>query len=132
LFSGFGYSFSNLKHHLLTGLKKLMKNNSALYILRDRIRKGLQLYSGKCLDSIINKEDYFEMFKSGISWLIDDSLFYRVSVQQSQAGNIKTKPINGVMHIFLPKNGNLLLRIIDSKIWKQQKRLTQLARWKAA
>lgn len=132
IFSGFGFDFPHLKEILSVNLNKIMKSNSALYILRDRIRKGLQLHAGKITGSTLSTGNYFEMFQPGIFWIIDDSLFYRVSVHQTLLGNIKTKPINGAVIIFLPKNGNLILRVITSNTWKQQKRLSQLARWKAA
>jgi len=132
IFSGYGYEFSGLGRTIWTNLTKLMKSNSALYILRDRIRKGLQLYTSKISESNFNSGNYFELFCSGTTWIVDDTLFYRVTVHQTLLGNIKTKPINGVIIIFLPKNGNLILRIISSNVWKQQKRLSQLARWKAA
>jgi pre-mRNA-processing factor 8 len=80
----------------------------------------------------LDLENISDIFQVGITWLIDDSLFYRVSIHQTLLGNIKTKPMKGVLIIFIPKNGNLILKTIDSNIWKQQKRLSQLARWKAA
>lgn len=132
IFSGFGFVFPHLKEIMSLNLNKIMKSNSALYILRDRIRKGLQLHTGRISGLTLSIGNYFEIFQSGIFWIIDDSLFYRVSVHQTLLGNIKTKPINGAVIIFLPKNGNLILRIISSNTWKQQKRLSQLARWKAA
>ena len=132
LFSGFGFGFPRLKEVLNSEFTKIMRGNSALYILRDRIRKSLQLYTKKIPEINLSLDNFSDIFKIGISWLIDDSLFYRVSVHQTLLGNIKTKPINGVITIFIPKNGNLILRIINSNIWKQQKRLSQLARWKAS
>jgi len=132
IFSGFGYGFPKLKDTIWVELTKIIKTNSALYILRDRIRKGLQLYAEKTPDSYLSIENYFEIFHSESNWIIDDSLFYRVSVHQTILGNIKTKPINGAIIIFIPGNGNLILKVINSDIWKQQKRLSQLARWKAA
>ena len=132
IFSGYGFEIFGLGQKIWTDLTKLMKSNSALYILRDRIRKGLQLYTSRFSESNLNSGNYFELFQSGNIWIIDDTLFYRVTVHQTLIGNVKTKPINGVIIIFLPKNGNLILRIISSEIWKQQKRLSQLARWRAA
>ena len=132
IFSGYGFEFLNLREILRVNLIKIMKSNPALYILRDRIRKGLQLYTNKFSESTLNTESYFELFNSNTCWLVDDSLFYRISVHQTLLGNIKTKPINGALIIFLPKNGNLILRTINSKTWKQHKKLSQLARWKAA
>lgn len=132
LFSGYGYGFPKLKELLNSECAKIVRGNSALYILRDRIRKSLQLYTKKIPDTSLDLENISDIFQVGITWLIDDSLFYRVSVHQTLLGNIKTKPIKGVLIIFIPKNGNLILKTIDSNIWKQQKRLSQLARWKAA
>jgi len=132
LFSGYGYGFPKFKELLNSECAKIIRGNSALYILRDRIRKSLQLYTKKGPEMSLDLENISDIFQVGITWLIDDSLFYRVSVHQTLLGNIKTKPIKGVLIIFIPKNGNLILKTNDSNIWKQQKRLSQLARWKAA
>ena len=47
LHSAFGNWFPGSKPLLQQALNKIMKLNHALYVLRERIRKGLQLYSSE-------------------------------------------------------------------------------------
>ena len=41
LHSGYGNWFPNSKNLILQAMNKIMKANPALYVLRERIRKGL-------------------------------------------------------------------------------------------
>jgi pre-mRNA-processing factor 8 len=43
--SAFGNWFPGIRTLILQAMNKIMKANPALYVLRERIRKGLQLYS---------------------------------------------------------------------------------------
>jgi pre-mRNA-processing factor 8 len=43
--SAFGNWFPGIKALSLQAINKIMKANPAIYVLRERIRKGLQLYS---------------------------------------------------------------------------------------
>jgi pre-mRNA-processing factor 8 len=43
--SAFGNYFPGIKTLILQAVNKIMKANPAIYVLRERIRKGLQLYS---------------------------------------------------------------------------------------
>ena len=45
LFSAFGNWFPGIKPLIQQAMTKIMKANPALYVLRERVRKGLQLYS---------------------------------------------------------------------------------------
>ena len=47
LFSAFGNWFPGVKPLLHQAMQKIFKANPALYVLRERIRKGLQLYSSE-------------------------------------------------------------------------------------
>ena len=45
LHSGFGNFFPGLKPLVTQAMAKIMKANPALFVMRERVRKGLQLYS---------------------------------------------------------------------------------------
>jgi pre-mRNA-processing factor 8 len=47
VFSAFGTWFPGSKNLLKEVMQKILKSNPALNILRDRVRKGLQLYSSE-------------------------------------------------------------------------------------
>ncbi|KAF4702648.1 pre-mRNA-splicing factor 8, partial [Perkinsus olseni] len=111
---------------------KIMKSNPALYVLRERIRKGLQLYSSEPTEPYLNSQNYTELFSSQIIWFVDDTNVYRVTIHKTFEGNLTTKPVNGAIFIFNPRTGQLFLKIIHTSVWAGQKRLSQLAKWKTA
>ena len=86
-------------------MNKITKANPALYVLRERIRKGLQLYSSEPTEPYLNSTNYVELFSNQIVWFVDDTNVYRVIVHKTNEGNLTTKPINGAIFIFNPKNG---------------------------
>ena len=49
LHSAFGNWFPGCKPLIQQAMAKIMKANPALYVLRERIRKGLQLYSSEVI-----------------------------------------------------------------------------------
>jgi pre-mRNA-processing factor 8 len=109
-----------------------MKANPALYVLRERIRKGLQLYASESNQEFLNSQNYSELFSNQIQYFIDDTNVYRVTIHKTFEGNLTTKPINGAIFIFNPRTGQLFLKIIHTSVWAGQKRLGQLAKWKTA
>lgn len=54
VWSAYGNWFGNLKPLVQQAMNKIMKANPALYVLRDRIRKGLQLYSSEPVEPYLN------------------------------------------------------------------------------
>jgi pre-mRNA-processing factor 8 len=132
LMSAFGNWFPNVKNLLLQAMNKIMKANPALYVLRERIRKGLQLYSSEPTEPYLNTQNYAELFSQQIIWFVDDTNVYRVTIHKTFEGNLTTKPINGAIFIFNPRTGQLFLKIIHTSVWAGQKRLGQLAKWKTA
>ncbi|EDO00734.1 conserved hypothetical protein [Sclerotinia sclerotiorum 1980 UF-70] len=110
LYSAYGQYFPGLKQLIQQAMAKIMKANPALYVLRERIRKGLQLFSFSLMTQ----------------------MFYRVTIHKTFEGNLTTKPINGAIFIFNPRTGQLFLKIIHTSVWAGQKRLGQLAKWKTA
>lgn len=132
LYSGFGNWFPGIKPLMQKAMNKIIKANPALYVLRERIRKGLQLYSSEPTEPYLNSQNYGELFSSQTIWFVDDTNVYRVTIHKTFEGNLTTKPVNGAIFIFNPRTGQLFLKIIHTSVWAGQKRLSQLAKWKTA
>ncbi|CAF9937322.1 MAG: pre-mRNA-splicing factor 8 [Alectoria fallacina] len=132
LYSAYGQYFPGLKTLVQQAMAKIMKANPALYVLRERIRKGLQLYASESNQEFLNSQNYSELFSNQIQLFIDDTNVYRVTIHKTFEGNLTTKPINGAIFIFNPRTGQLFLKIIHTSVWAGQKRLGQLAKWKTA
>ncbi|PGH07368.1 pre-mRNA-processing-splicing factor 8 [Polytolypa hystricis UAMH7299] len=132
LYSAYGQYFPGLKALIQQAMAKVMKANPALYVLRERIRKGLQLYASESNQEFLNSQNYSELFSNNIQLFIDDTNVYRVTIHKTFEGNLTTKPINGAIIIFNPRTGQLFLKIIHTSVWAGQKRLGQLAKWKTA
>lgn len=60
--SGFGNWFPGCKPLIQRAMIKIMKANPALYVLRERIRKGLQLYSSEPTEPYLSSQNYGELF----------------------------------------------------------------------
>jgi pre-mRNA-processing factor 8 len=132
LHSAYGNWFTGVKPLVQQATAKIMKANPALYVLRERIRKGLQLYSSEPTEPYLSSQNYGELFSNQIIWFVDDTNVYRVTIHKTFEGNLTTKPINGAIFIFNPRTGQLFLKIIHTSVWAGQKRLGQLAKWKTA
>jgi pre-mRNA-processing factor 8 len=132
LYGGYGVYYPGMKPLLQQAMAKIMKANPALYVLRERIRKGLQLYSSEPTEPYLNSSNYSELFSNQIIWFVDDTNVYRVTIHKTFEGNLTTKPINGCILILAPRTGQLFLKIIHTSVWAGQKRLGQLAKWKTA
>ncbi|KAF0912415.1 hypothetical protein E2562_014059 [Oryza meyeriana var. granulata] len=132
LHSAFGNWFPGSKALLQQAMNKIMKSNPALYVLRERIWKGLQLYSSEPTEPCLSSQNYGEIFSNQIIWFVDDTNVYRVTIHKTFEGNLTTKPINGAIFIFNPRTGQLFLKVIHTSVWAGQKRLGQLAKWKTA
>ncbi|XP_013405996.1 pre-mRNA-processing-splicing factor 8 isoform X1 [Lingula anatina] len=132
LHSAFGNWFPGCKPLIQQAMAKIMKANPALYVLRERIRKALQLYSSEPTEPYLSSQNYGELFSNQIIWFVDDTNVYRVTIHKTFEGNLTTKPINGAIFIFNPRTGQLFLKIIHTSVWAGQKRLGQLAKWKTA
>ncbi|CAI6085531.1 unnamed protein product [Clonostachys chloroleuca] len=132
LHSAYGMYFPGLKELVQQAMAKIMKANPALYVLRERIRKGLQLYASESNQEFLNSSNYTELFNDKTQLFIDDTNVYRVTIHKTFEGNLTTKPINGAIFIFNPRTGQLFLKIIHTSVWAGQKRLGQLAKWKTA
>lgn len=132
IYDCYGNYFPGLKALMQQAMPTIMKNNPALAVLRERIRKGLQLYSAAPNEPYLNSQNYSELFSSQTIWFVDDTNVYRVNAHKTFEGNINTKPINGCSIQFNPRTGQLFLKVIHTSVWAGQKRLGQLAKWKTA
>ncbi|KAI9486401.1 MAG: splicing factor Prp8 [Benjaminiella poitrasii] len=132
MYSGYGNWIPGMKPLIQQAMSKIMKANPALYVLRERIRKALQLYSSEPTEPYLSSTNYGELFSNQIIWFVDDTNVYRVTIHKTFEGNLTTKPINGAIFIFNPRTGQLFLKIIHTSVWAGQKRLGQLAKWKTA
>jgi pre-mRNA-processing factor 8 len=59
LWSAFGNWFPGLKPLIQQAMAKVMKANPACHVLRERIRKGLQLYSSEPTEPYLNSQVFF-------------------------------------------------------------------------
>ncbi|KDD76263.1 PROCN domain-containing protein, partial [Helicosporidium sp. ATCC 50920] len=132
LHSAFGNWFPGAKPLLQAAMAKIMKANPAMYVLRERVRKALQLYSSEPTEPYLSSQNYGELFSNQLIWFVDDTNVYRVTIHKTFEGNLTTKPINGAIFIFNPRTGQLFLKVIHTSVWAGQKRLSQLAKWKTA
>ena len=81
-FSAFGNWFPGVKPLIQQAMAKIMKANPALYVLRERIRKGLQLYSSEPTEPYLSSQNYGELFSNQIIWFVDDTNVYRVTIHK--------------------------------------------------
>src|SRR3569832_1769888 len=132
MFSAYGNWFPGCKPLLRQAMAKIIKANPAFYVLRERIRKGLQLYSSEPTEPYLTSQNYGELVSNQVIWFVDDTNVYRVTIHKTYEGNLTTKPINGAIFNFNPRSGQLYLKIIHTSVWAGQKRLGQLAKWKTA
>lgn len=68
LHSSFGNWFPGCKPLIIQALAKVMKCNPAMYVLRERVRKALQLYSSEPTEPYLSSQNYGELFSNQIIW----------------------------------------------------------------
>lgn len=66
LWSAYGNWFPGMKPLIQQAMAKIMKANPACHVLRERIRKGLQLYSSEPTEPYLNSQNYSELFSNQI------------------------------------------------------------------
>lgn len=131
-YAAFGHWVPHMRQPFADALAKIVRYNPALYVLRERIRKGVQLYCSEPTEAFLSSTNYMDMFGEKPTFIVDDTQVYRVSMHRTLEGNMATKPLNGALMVFVPKTGEMYVKIIHARTWAGQKRLSQLARWKAA
>ncbi|POW06900.1 hypothetical protein PSHT_10192 [Puccinia striiformis] len=91
------------KPSIQQAMTRIMKANPSLYMLRERLRKGLQLYSS---EPYLNSQNYCNSLSFSCTCYIQLSI------------------------IFNPRTEQLFLKTIHNSVWAGQERLGQLAKWK--
>jgi hypothetical protein len=61
LWSAYGNWFPGMKPLIQQAMAKIMKANPACHVLRERIRKGLQLYSSEPTEPYLNSQVYINL-----------------------------------------------------------------------
>ena len=64
LHSAYGNWFPGCKPLVAQAMAKIMKASPALYVLRERVRKGLQLYSSEPTEPYLSSQNYGELFSN--------------------------------------------------------------------
>ena len=93
LYSAYGHWFPGMKPLIQQAMGKVMKANPALYVLRERIRKALQLYSSEPTEPYLSSQNYGELFSNQIIWFVDDTNVYRVTIHKTFEGNLTCFPV---------------------------------------
>ena len=115
LHAAYGNFVPGMKPLVTQAMGKIMKSNPALYVLRERIRKGLQLYSSEPTEPYLSSQNYGELFSNQIIWFVDDTNVYRVTIHKSahsvrafccyitmRGGHHAIKPIGAFSHLPQP------------------------------
>ncbi|KAJ1723371.1 pre-mRNA-splicing factor 8 [Coemansia erecta] len=92
IYSAYGNWIPGMKPLMQQAMAKIMKNSPALYVIRERIRKALQLFSSEPTESYLNSTNYAELFSHQTCWFVDDTNVYRVTVQKTFEGNLTCFP----------------------------------------
>lgn len=74
--SAYGNWFPGMKPLIRQAMAKIIKANPAFYVLRERIRKGLQLYSSEPTEPYLTSQNYGELFSNQIIWLVSLRLYF--------------------------------------------------------
>ncbi|KAJ1893687.1 pre-mRNA-splicing factor 8, partial [Kickxella alabastrina] len=103
IYSAYGNWIPGMKPLMQQAMAKIMKASPALYVIRERIRKALQLFSSEPTESYLNSTNYAELFSHQTCWFVDDSNVYRVTVQKTFEGNLTCFPVED--HQILTEHG---------------------------
>ena len=70
-------------------MAKIMKANPALYVLRERIRKGLQLYSSEPTEPYLSSQNYGELFSNQVKSFLQPGALKMSKVITNQGRTIR-------------------------------------------
>ncbi|KAJ2487310.1 pre-mRNA-splicing factor 8, partial [Coemansia sp. RSA 2320] len=93
MYTAYGNWVPGMKALMQQAMGKIMKASPALYVIRERIRKALQLFSSEPTESYLNSTNYAELFSQQTCWFVDDTNVYRVTVQKTFEGNLTCFPV---------------------------------------
>lgn len=132
MYDAYGNWFPGLKELVQKAMKTIMKANPAMYVLRERIRKGLQLYQAQPQETFLSSSNYAELFNNDNKLIVDDSNVYRVVTHSTYEGNSAVKVLNGALFMINPRTGQLFLKVMHSSIFQGQKHRSKMSKWKSA
>ena len=102
-YSAFGNWIPGMKPLVQQAMSEIMKANPALYVLRERIRKALQLYSSEPPEPYLSSQNYGELFSNQIIWFMDDTNVYRVTIHKvSILFSLSSSPLHSSLPPSLP------------------------------
>ena len=102
-YSAFGNWIPGMKPLVQQAMSKIMKANPALYILRERIRKALQLFSSEPTEPYLSSQNYGELFSNQIIWFVDDTNVYRVTIHKVRIlFSLSSSPLHSSLPPSLP------------------------------
>eukprot|EP00477_Mikrocytos_mackini_P002140 GAHX01002346.1.p1 GENE.GAHX01002346.1~~GAHX01002346.1.p1 ORF type:complete len:2012 (-),score=317.38 GAHX01002346.1:41-6076(-) len=130
--SMFGRTTDNIRTTIVDLMSKVMRLNPALWVLRERVRKSLQLHQSEPITAYITPANYGDLFGKKKHWLVDDSLLYRVRIKNTPEGLKTAKVVNGASMVFDPILGKLYAKIVHKDTWAYQRRTAELSKWKCA
>ncbi|MCP9259169.1 Pre-mRNA-processing-splicing factor 8 [Dirofilaria immitis] len=125
LYSAYGNWFPGMKPLIRQAMAKIIKANPAFYVLRERIRKGLQLYSSEPTEPYLTSQNYGELFSNQIIWFVDDTNVYRVTIHklakwktaEEVAALIRSLPVEEQpRQIIVEKFGDLILKATEPQM----------------
>lgn len=132
MYDAYGNWFPGLKELVQKAMKTIMKANPAMYVLRERIRKGLQLYQAQPQETFLSSSNYAELFNNENKLIVDDTNVYRVVTHRTSEGNSAIKVLNGALFMINPRTGQLFLKVMHSSIFQGQKHRSKISKWKSA
>lgn len=132
LWTAYGNWFPGLRDQIAKVMEHSMNYDPSISVFRERVRKSLQLYTTQTQEQALTYSNLGELFGKKMTWIVDDTHVYRTKIQKTFEGNYVSLPVNGGIFILNPANGQLFLKVVHTRTWQQQKRLQQLAKWKAA
>lgn len=100
-----GNWFPGSKPLLQQAMAKIMKANPALYVLRERVRKAVQLYSSEPTEPYLNAQNYGELFSNQVIWVRVVVVFANVGWMRLAEGNV---PVLVWVPFGFVKNVNLI------------------------
>lgn len=131
-YDAYGHWFPGLKKLIRIALEKIKQANPSLFILRERIRKALQLHQTQNQQPHLSASNYLDIV-NGKNLLVDDTSVYRVTLHKTKNGNMASKPVNGALLTLNPRTGRMHMQVIHAQTaWAGQKKLSAVSKWKAA
>lgn len=132
MYDAYGNWFPGLKELVQKAMKTIMKANPAIFVLRERIRKGLQLFQAQPQEAFLSSSNYAELFNNDNKMIVDDKNVYRVVTHHTYEGNSAVKVLNGALFMINPRTGQLFLKIMHASMFQGESHRSKVSKWKSA